>query len=68
MQQQQEQQRQQQRELLGGYAPLVIAAVLALLVVLAVPSVAPEHVISVPADGATTTTVPLPTTPTTAAP
>lgn len=54
-------------DLLGGFAPLVVAAVLALLVVLLVPSVAPEHIVSVPSDGpATTTTAPVPATATTA--
>ena len=58
------------RDLLGGFAPLVVAALLALLVVVLVPSVAPEHIVSVPSDGpaATSTTVATSTTPTTAAP
>ena len=49
---------QRPKDLLGGFAPLVVAAVLAVLVVLLVPSVAPEHVVSVPVDepAATTTT------------
>lgn len=37
--------------LLRGFAPLVVAAIVALLVVLLVPSVAPEHIVSVPAGG-----------------
>ena len=46
------------KELLRGFAPLAVAAVLAVLVVLLVPSVAPERIVSVPADGpaATSTT------------
>jgi hypothetical protein len=47
------------KDLLGGFAPLVVAAILALLVVVLVPSVAPERIVSVPSDApATTTTVP----------
>ena len=54
------------KDLLGGFAPLVVAAILALLVVSLVPSVAPEHIVSVPADEAsepaTTSTTLAPTT------
>ena len=48
------------KELLGGFAPLVVAALLAVLIVVLVPSVAPEHIVSVPVEGtdtSTTTTV-----------
>lgn len=54
------------KPLLGGFAPLLVAAALALLIVLLVPSVAPEHIVSVPAPEAvpasTTTTATTPTT------
>ncbi|HET7721427.1 MAG TPA: hypothetical protein VFK43_15780 [Acidimicrobiales bacterium] len=52
------------KELLGGFAPLVVAAVLAILVVLLVPSVAPERIVRVPVEGgaATTTTTTTTTT------
>lgn len=36
------------RPLLGGFAPLVVGLVLALLMVLLVPSVAPERVVTRP--------------------
>ena len=57
--------------LLRGFAPLVVAALLALLVVLLVPSVAPERMVAVPSDGPATTAPPASaptTTPTTVAP
>lgn len=44
------------KELLGGFAPLVVAALLAVLIVVLVPSVAPEHIVSVPVEGADTST------------
>jgi competence protein ComGC len=37
------------RPLLGGFGPLVVAVVLAVLMVLLVPSVAPERVVTRPA-------------------
>ena len=54
------------RDLLRGFAPLAVAVVLAVLVVLLVPSVAPERIVSVPADGPAATSSS--TTATTAAP
>jgi hypothetical protein len=57
---------QRPKALLGGFAPLVVAAVLALLVVLLVPSVAPEHVVSVPVDEPAATSSTSTTTATTA--
>jgi hypothetical protein len=53
------------KDLLGGFAPLVVAAILALLAVVLVPSVAPEHIVSVQSDlptATTTTTAPSATT------
>lgn len=50
--------RPEKKELLGGFAPLVVAAILAVLVVVLVPSVAPERIVNVPVEEpATTTTV-----------
>ena len=49
-------------DLLRGFAPLVVAAVLAVLIVLLVPSVAPERFVAVPAEPTTTTTRPTTTT------
>ena len=44
------------KELLGGFAPLVVAALLAVLIVVLVPSVAPEHIVSVPVEATDTST------------
>lgn len=51
------------KDLLGGFAPLVVAAILAILVVVLVPSVAPEHIVSVPSEGAASTTTTATTAP-----
>ena len=41
---------------LGGYGPLVAAIVLAVLIVLLAPTIAPEHVVERPVTGSTNTT------------
>ena len=45
---------------LGGFGPLVVAAILAVLAVLLVPSIAPEQVVTRPVEMSSTTTASLP--------
>ena len=50
--------------LFGGFGPLILALLVALVITLAIPSVAPEQIVRVPADEQSDTTT---TTTTTAA-